>query len=376
MFSAFTETKEWIHLLDLTDSQIFKLPTRNYSCPDCGLDLLLKRGTVKAPHFAHLITCPASSESPSESAVHLEGKHTLYLLAQSHFQDVRIEYYFEVIQQRADLYLPTQQVVLEYQCSKIPYMDILTRQFGYTSQKIDCLWILHTKHIPICTKGFYLIKLSQFLQSCIRNHKNGMKSLLFWDSKRNVSYFLFIYDSFAHNEFIIEIVVLNEMKAWMWLASPKPTSLPERVKQQILYHHQLKQIDFLFSYENRETYPYHRLARKWKVSAPTFPLYIGLATTFTHTLGREVKWQFRVVNFMKTVGDLSRISSVELAEAFLYSLPNKVLETKENKEVVSHYIQFLRAYDLPQRHLKRTSKDLNYIIEWQRFQTLAKPSKN
>lgn len=376
MFSAITSSNEWIHLFDFTPSEIAQLPARKYECPDCGHELYLKRGPVKVPHFAHLITCPASSESPAESAVHQDGKVILYQLAHSHDLDVRMEYHFETTQQRADLYLPAHHMVLEYQCSSVSHVEIASRQFDYLSQNIECLWILHTKHVPVQMAGFHLIRLSRFIRSCIRQHRNGMRTVLFWDAAQNSSDLLIIYDAFAHNEYLVERIPLKEMNTWMWFASPKPCHVPEHIKQQLLYTHQIKHIQHLFAYVNRDTYVYHRLARKWKVRADTFPLYIGMPLILPHTLGREVKWQLKVVNFMKSLGSFRHLSVEELTDAFLFSLPTHHLDTVENREVIRLYIQFLRSQGLPQKILKRTTKDLNYTHEWQRFQILAKPSKD
>lgn len=376
MFSALTQSNEWIHLLHLSDSQIALLPSRIYTCPDCGQELYLKRGPIKAPHFAHVTTCPASSESPAESAVHFDGKLLLYQLALSEGMSVQMEHSFKTTHQRADLYLPMHQLVLEYQCSSTSHSNIALRQSHYLSQNNECLWILHLVHMPIRTPGFHFIKLSQFIQSCIRYHPNGMRSLLFWDAAQNASYFLIIYESFAHEEFLVELLPVNEMRTWMWFVSPKASCVQESIKETLLYKHQVKHIQHLFHYLNKETYVYHRLARKWKVQENTFPLYIGMAVISPHTLGREVKWQFKVVNFIKSQSNCSDHSVEDLTDAFLYSLPTDRFDTVDNRNVIQQYIHFLRAHSLPQNCLKRTGKDRSYISAWQRFQTLAKPSKD
>lgn len=376
MFSAFTETKEWIHLFHLPDTLITALPPGNYFCPDCGQPVFLKRGSIKTPHFAHITSCTASSESPAESSVHLKGKYTLYEIAQSHFSDSEIEYYFKAFQQRTDVYIPVRHFVLEYQCSKISHHDIALRQQNYASFGLKCLWIVHTKHMPVCESGYRLIKLSHFLQACIQHHSNGGKTLMFWDAQKDECILFILHDTFAHNEYLVEVMEWEKMKAWMWFVSPKESTVPETITIDLLYQNQLKQIRQLFEFENRETFLYHGLARKWKIRTHSFPLYIGLTMSCNHTLGREVKWQFKVVNFIKTRTDLHGKSPDDITEAFLYSLPHTKWDTGDNRKAIELYIHFLLMHGLPQKSLRRRVSDMEYLKEWYRFQTLAKPSKD
>jgi len=48
----------------------------NYKCPECSRDVILKKGEIRNPHFAHNKSdCPCNFyTSPNESQIHKEGK--------------------------------------------------------------------------------------------------------------------------------------------------------------------------------------------------------------------------------------------------------------------------------------------------------------
>lgn len=120
-----------------------------YYCPSCHQNVLLKKGSLRLPHFAHYKKqCQSFSEG--ETAQHLLGKQ---LLAQLFWQMgclVQIEAYLTDLKQRPDLLVTTPNNVtyaIEYQCAPLSVKKMVARSRGYAKKGWKCWWILGTKHL-------------------------------------------------------------------------------------------------------------------------------------------------------------------------------------------------------------------------------------
>lgn len=73
-----------------------------------------------------------------------------------------LEYHLPTIEQRADVLLPDQQLILEYQCSPISYSDISRRTSNYKSLGYDVLWILGDRHLNAVNRLDGVAKFARF----------------------------------------------------------------------------------------------------------------------------------------------------------------------------------------------------------------------
>ncbi len=124
---------------------ILKEPPKDaiYFCPVCHGEVLVRRGPIKRPHFAHrqLSQCP--HESSNESAEHLGLKALLYH-SLSASADVIVEYYLPEIAQIADLCV-NHKLILEVQCSPLSLERLSQRTQSYQAAGFTVLWLLGQK---------------------------------------------------------------------------------------------------------------------------------------------------------------------------------------------------------------------------------------
>lgn len=114
--------------------------TRQYFCPVCRGQVILKNGPVKQAHFAHKNALNCSHNSDNESQEHLLLKASLYKnLIQA--EDVKLESYFPEIHQLADLQV-NNKLVLEVQCSSLPCERLKKRSIAYRRQDQIVFWLL------------------------------------------------------------------------------------------------------------------------------------------------------------------------------------------------------------------------------------------
>ncbi len=116
-----------------------------FVCPHCRRPVIFKCGRYRIPHFSHVQVseCPFSE---NESEWHLAGKARLKEDVRDLGHQVRLEHYFSGINQRADLYVPDCQTVIEYQCSPISFEEIKRRTDGYLTVTRRVVWILGKRY--------------------------------------------------------------------------------------------------------------------------------------------------------------------------------------------------------------------------------------
>lgn len=114
-----------------------------FSCPECGTNVILKKGLLKTPHFAHKppVTCDYGS---GESEEHRRCKSSIFenasLLAD--VDDCEIEKSFGAV--RPDIYIKFKsglQVAIEVQLSTLTLEKIIQRTSIYEELDIYTLWI-------------------------------------------------------------------------------------------------------------------------------------------------------------------------------------------------------------------------------------------
>lgn len=111
-------------------------------CPECKGRVMLKKGTVRIPHFAHI---PPSycSNGTGETERHMEIKLGIFKALQSRVNCLEMEY--SIGHRRADIYFEFNgnRVVIEVQNSNISTDEIWDRVSDYNLAGCVVLWVLN-----------------------------------------------------------------------------------------------------------------------------------------------------------------------------------------------------------------------------------------
>ena len=118
-----------------------------FYCPYCSSPMLVKKGAIKVPHFAH-ISATTTCEYDRESKEHMLTKLSIYdWLAEQRVDEVDMEYPLEEC--RPDIFFVHQgkKVAVEIQLSPIPAAEIILRTQLMNRQGIHVLWLIQS--LPI-----------------------------------------------------------------------------------------------------------------------------------------------------------------------------------------------------------------------------------
>lgn len=151
--------EELIIATELTRTTIVK---EKLICPCCKEGVVFKHGKYRIPHFSHKSNTICAHFSENESQAHLAGKLAFQTQLEQMGKAAILEYNLPDIQQRADVFLPDEQTILEYQCSPISYGDITRRTANYKQLGIDVLWILGDRHLNAAKRLDGVAKFARF----------------------------------------------------------------------------------------------------------------------------------------------------------------------------------------------------------------------
>lgn len=115
-----------------------------FYCPACKNKVILKQGSIKRPHFAHLNVSDCETFSENESLLHLESKYLLEKTGRELGWNCTLEKVFSNISQRADLFIQSgdQSLAIEFQQSPISDEEIFKRNSGYERIGLPFVWLL------------------------------------------------------------------------------------------------------------------------------------------------------------------------------------------------------------------------------------------
>ena len=131
-------------------------------CPGCRQTVIFKHGKSRIPHFSHKSNAICSGFSENESQAHLQGKLTFQQQLKAMSKAAVLEHYLPEIEQRADVYLPSQKLTLEYQCSPISFSELSRRTTNYKSLGIEVVWILGDRHLNATKRLDGIAKFARF----------------------------------------------------------------------------------------------------------------------------------------------------------------------------------------------------------------------
>ena len=183
MFIAHNNRGDVISLIGLDRHTARKLKMDGpYFCPACGEAVILKAGSVRVPHFAHMNRCPVKPEG--ETPRHLTGKRVLFQWFIRQGYRPQLEWYIPDIQQRPDLMIEHdgRSFAVEFQVSPISVKELLTRTKAYLARNIFPLWFVDRAHIR--ERG--VLGLNDFLAFFIQTIPSGIPSLYSFDPEKRM----------------------------------------------------------------------------------------------------------------------------------------------------------------------------------------------
>lgn len=241
--------------------------SETYYCPSCGARCVIKRGMSNRPHFAHR---QGQSCQSGESEHHLTMKKTLHAWI-SQTDEVHSEFYFKAIKKRADLYVPGNNHVLEYQLSHTTHEELIKRTLAYHSIGLRVTWLIGELQDNNKT-----VVISRFIGGLISYHQQlGFYLIAYSPTTQQ----FISYDSLQqqHGQFFyarqrrVKVAEITYRQLSRWLFRPKeqvhhPRRQYSELKRQI-------QINRFNSKSNRSfrSYLYHR-----KEHLQYFPYFVGV----------------------------------------------------------------------------------------------------
>ncbi len=137
MLIAETKDGQKIEASDLTMK-----PTETLFCPGCKEPVMLKKGTLKLPHFAHFAHAACASFSEGETREHLSNKFLLQVWSGTG----KLEAYLPQLKQRPDLLVD--RLAIEVQCSPLSLERMIERTQNYQRHGYFPWWLLGLKLTP------------------------------------------------------------------------------------------------------------------------------------------------------------------------------------------------------------------------------------
>lgn len=118
-----------------------------FFCPECKEDVILRKGKVRAHHFAHKppVSCAYGT---GESQKHLMVKRQIYeaLIDYPGCSKCELERYLKGVRPDVSLFIGLTPVAIEVQKSAINIDEILRRTKQYTKLGICILWVLPDRY--------------------------------------------------------------------------------------------------------------------------------------------------------------------------------------------------------------------------------------
>ncbi|WP_158234664.1 competence protein CoiA [Lentibacillus sediminis] len=150
--------------------ELGRLRGREFYCPSCGQQVMMKAGRLTTPHFAHKSAGVCPSSEGGEGAYHAQGKLFLYKWLTHQGLDAELEAYLPDISQRPDILLRLngRRIAIEYQCARIPNELVNRRNQGYQEAGITPIWILGENRLT--RKSSRHIKLDRSLLPYIHSY--------------------------------------------------------------------------------------------------------------------------------------------------------------------------------------------------------------
>ncbi len=265
----------------------------HFYCPICSYPLILRIGTHKIPHFAHMSKSQCELASENETPLHLESKKIMYERLKQLFSQVYLEYYLRKSNQIADIFIQTNDysIAVEIQCSSIPISDLVERTKGYQRQNIIPFWVL-TQTV----KRNSLLKISSFQQAFIRFSPELKFYLLYFHPDKKC-FFLFTHlTPVSANSFISSAPIKIPIQQFILPIKINPTDIHLPSVEKEWSHQRMRWIQTQLSFSNRKNNHFLREVYSEGDTILYLPLFIGLpVNTFSMLIKTHVvQWQYYI----------------------------------------------------------------------------------
>lgn len=162
------------------ERQELKRANPKFYCPVCNERVILRAGEKVIAHFSHQSKAKCPSTNGGEGVYHEQGKLQIYQWLKKQYIHAELEFYIQEIKQRPDflIELNGKKIAIEFQCSKIPPVQMFERTKGYKQAGIHVIWILGEKLLKRKTKN--IIKIDAFTQTFIHQFSSSYPSTLYY----------------------------------------------------------------------------------------------------------------------------------------------------------------------------------------------------
>lgn len=193
MLQAKLNNGKLITLASLTKVEIeqLKLRQRDFYCPTCNNQVIVKAGSKMIAHFAHRSTIDCPSYEGGEGTYHEQGKLLLYQWLKSQQLHIKLEAYIPEINQRPDLLLEVngKRIAIEYQCARIPIEQIKQRNEGYQHAGITPIWIIGAIRLKRQTKNH--LKIDQLTLHLTHQFSSDYPLILYYFCPHTLQFITF-----------------------------------------------------------------------------------------------------------------------------------------------------------------------------------------
>jgi competence protein CoiA len=113
-----------------------------FHCPTCQGEVILKKGRIKVPHFAHVpdMECEYATEGESEEHRYIKWEIYQALLHTPGVTDVQVERYLQEVRPDVSYVVNNEVVAIEIQLSLLSREQIAWRTEAYARKNIAVLW--------------------------------------------------------------------------------------------------------------------------------------------------------------------------------------------------------------------------------------------
>ncbi|MCW6682117.1 hypothetical protein NHG29_04425 [Aerococcaceae bacterium NML160702] len=142
MYAAYGENGLLIYAEQVT--QLSNGNTLQFFCPECRQRVYLKCSRRGKYYFAHKQACRSQPirRDYAETQRHKQAKDVIVSACQHRGLQAFSEYYWEEIQQTADIYVPSARLVIEFQHSPISSSELRARTLNYRRLGLTVIWLM------------------------------------------------------------------------------------------------------------------------------------------------------------------------------------------------------------------------------------------
>lgn len=320
---------------------------RTFLCPACEAPVVLKVGTTKIPHFAHLQQFSCTPGGEPETPLHLLGKSRLSSFFHDNNIPFRVEHYLPEIKQRPDLL--AEKSAIEIQCSTLPVEQVVKRSQGYAKVGLHAIWIRGIEDVPASGLGIFQIR--PFERAMFRGGQLRPHLLQF-----NPNHSLFIYYSnlfyIQGNRWIGKASLLPLKEQVFPFAVPKQLTEAEYRKAiSLMRIEKNKYVRSQLFAKNRMRNPFWRLSYELQLDREAIPEIFGLPLAGGHLfLEHPLIWQMKaalMIESGKPVDTLLAKKLVKLAPSGIdVRTPLQVLLAYETLYRNGHSTCFSEVVDI------------------------------